>query len=204
VVVARNAQSFDVLRTALKEHQLKKKYLLICSSEGLPDSGTIEFPLANHPKDKRRVYACIHPRDVARNEPRAATTHYRVVSRHGATGPESFKWALVEAEAPFALRHQIRAHFAALGHPLAGDELYGGEAVPGLERHALHASYVGHSSSPAFSVSSSLPPDLEALVAGDASGGAPNSAGATASGGAPNSAGATASGGAPNSDGTEE
>ena len=165
VVVARTAAAFETLRTALKEHQLKKKYLLICPSENLPDSGTIEFPLANHPKDNRRVYACIHPRDVARNDPRPATTHFKVLER--TVAKNGFEWALVEAEAPFALRHQIRAHFAALGHPLAGDELYGGAAVPGLERHALHASFVGHNAAPAFAIASPLPADLAAILKTD-------------------------------------
>ena len=40
---------------------IEKRYLLVCAGEGLPEEGTIEFPLANHPKDQRRVYACIHP-----------------------------------------------------------------------------------------------------------------------------------------------
>jgi 23S rRNA pseudouridine1911/1915/1917 synthase len=160
VVVARTTEVFDELKSALKEGRIKKSYLVICSEEGLPDEGTIEFPLANHPKDQRRVYACIHPRDVMRYSPRPATTHYRVASRQG-------PWALVQAEAPKALRHQIRAHFAAIGHPLAGDELYGGAPIRALGRHALHASrveYGGSGEVEAFLVSSVLPPSLAAIL----------------------------------------
>jgi 23S rRNA pseudouridine1911/1915/1917 synthase len=76
-------------------------------------------------------------------------------------------WQLVEARAPKAMRHQIRAHFAAIGHPLAGDALYGGPAVPGLSRHALHAHYIawpGDGAVPAFTVRSPLPAELAALV----------------------------------------
>ena len=76
-------------------------------------------------------------------------------------------WALVEARAPKAARHQIRAHFAAIGHPLAGDTLYGGEVIPGLSRHALHAAsitWAGDKDVPAFTVTSPLPGDLAALV----------------------------------------
>ena len=122
VVVARTAEAFEVLRAALRDGQLDKRYLLVCSSEGLPDEGTIEFPLTNHPKDQRRVYACVHPRDVMRYEPRPAVTRYAVARRAG-------NWALVEVRVGKALRHQIRAHFAAIGHPLAGDELYGGPVI---------------------------------------------------------------------------
>jgi 23S rRNA pseudouridine1911/1915/1917 synthase len=160
VVVARTAASFEVLKVALREGRLQKSYLLVCAEQGLPDAGTIEFPLANHPKDQRRVYACVHPRDVMRYEPRLAATRYRVLRRTGA-------WALVEAHVDKALRHQLRAHFAAVGHPLAGDELYGGHVIRALGRHALHASrvtFAGEGPVEAFDVSVPLPKDIAALL----------------------------------------
>src|SRR5262249_22034244 len=136
VIVARTAIAFEGLRAALKAERIEKHYLLVCASEGLPDEGTIEFPLANHPKDIRRVYPCIHPRDVVRYEPRPAKTTFKIERRHAT-------WALVRAVAKRALRHQIRAHFAAIDHPLAGDILYGGAEIRALGRHALHAAHVG-------------------------------------------------------------
>jgi len=160
VVAARSQPVFEALRDALKDGQLHKTYLLVCTQDGLPDTGSIAHPLANHPKDQKRVLACVHPRDVMRNRPRPAHTDFRVIER-GA------KWALVEATAPKALRHQIRAHFTAIDHPLAGDALYGGEPVEGLARHALHAatvSFAGSKVVPAFDVKSPLPENLHALV----------------------------------------
>jgi 23S rRNA pseudouridine1911/1915/1917 synthase len=160
VVVARTAAAFATLKTALREEKLDKRYLLVCAAEGLPEEGTIEFPLTNHPKDQRRVYACVHPRDVVRYEPRPAVTAYRVLQRTG-------NWALVEARVSKALRHQIRAHFAAIGHPLAGDELYGGLVIRALGRHALHAArvvYAGGSEVGAFDVSVPLPKDMATLM----------------------------------------
>lgn len=159
VVVARTQPIFETLREALRDGKLHKKYLIICAEEGLPDSGVIEHPLANHPKDEKRVLACVHPRDVMRYRPRPAHTEFRVISRHG-------KWALVEAIAHKALRHQIRAHFESIEHPLAGDVLYGGEPIP-PNRHALHASYVAYEGSkaiPKFEVSSPLPDELSSLL----------------------------------------
>jgi 23S rRNA pseudouridine1911/1915/1917 synthase len=97
-----------------------------------------------------------------RYAPRPATTSYRVERR---VGP----WALVRAEAARAVRHQLRAHFAAIEHPLAGDVLYGGVAVEGLARHALHAARIsydgGGDPALAFDVTSPLPADMAKLVA---------------------------------------
>jgi len=102
----------------------------------------------------------VHPRDVMRYEPRAACTRYRVMQRSGT-------WALVEASVGKALRHQIRAHFAAIEHPLAGDELYGGPVIRALGRHALHAArvaYAGGGGVDAFDVSVPLPKDIGTLL----------------------------------------
>lgn len=160
VMAARTKAAFDVLTKAIKEERIDKRYLLVCAAEDLPESGTIEIPLAPHPKDRRRVLACMHPRDVVRNAPRPARTTYVKLSEHGG-------YALVEARAGKAMRHQIRAHFAALGHPLVGDTLYGGQTVEGLSRHALHASLIswgGDAVVPAFTVKSPLPKDIGAIV----------------------------------------
>jgi 23S rRNA pseudouridine1911/1915/1917 synthase len=161
VVVARTKDAFETLKEALKDGRLTKEYVLVCASEGLPDQGTIEFPITNHPKDQRRVYPCVHPRDVIRYAPRPASTRYRVIRRGG-------PWALVEVAVSRALRHQIRAHFAAMEHPLAGDKLYGGADVPSLGRHALHASRVAFDgdgdAALAFDVRAAIPEAMEALV----------------------------------------
>jgi 23S rRNA pseudouridine1911/1915/1917 synthase len=160
VLVARTARSFDLLKAALKDGRLDKRYELVCAGDGIPDEGTIEFPLANHPKDKRRVLACVHPRDVERNDPRPALTQYRVIKRVAG-------WAHVEVEVSKALRHQIRAHFAAIGHPLAGDELYGGPVIRALGRHALHAARIGFggdSDIEPFDVRVPMPKDMATLI----------------------------------------
>jgi 23S rRNA pseudouridine1911/1915/1917 synthase len=163
VLAARTEEAFVTLTRALKEARLDKRYLVICEARDLPESGTIDIPLAPHPKDRRRVYACVHPRDVARLAPRPASTSYQKLREHG-------PWALVEVRAPKAARHQIRAHFAAIEHPLAGDVLYGGPPAPGAPepgRHALHACRIvwkGDATVPAFAIESPLPPDLATLM----------------------------------------
>jgi 23S rRNA pseudouridine1911/1915/1917 synthase len=160
VIVARTEAAFEALKAALKDGRIDKRYLLVCAAEGLPDEGTIEFPLASHPKDERRVHACVHPRDVTRYGPRPACTRYRVLKR-------TEMWAVVEARVEKALRHQIRAHFAAIGHPLAGDELYGGPVIRALGRHALHAAQVtfaGGDGIEAFDVSLPMPKDIANIL----------------------------------------
>jgi len=157
LVVARTSDAFERLKVGLKADRLHKSYQLVCREAELPDRGTIEFPIASHPKDQRRVYACIHPRDVARYAPRPAITNYEV-ERRGA------RWALVRVEVARALRHQIRVHFAAIEHPLAGDILYGGEPVA-LGHHALHASRVAFEDDDlGFEVTCPVPADMAALV----------------------------------------
>jgi 23S rRNA pseudouridine1911/1915/1917 synthase len=156
LLAARTREAFDILSKALKSGTIEKKYLLVCLAEGLSSAGEIAIAIAHHPKDKKRMYACIHPRDVARYSPRPATTSFRVLSTSG-------EWALVEAKASAAIRHQIRVHMAAIEHPLASDALYDGPSVMGLGRHALHASYIGWKGDavvPAFEALSGLPRDL--------------------------------------------
>ncbi len=162
VLCARDPEAFKTLTEALRDGRLDKRYRLVVKAEGLPASGSIEIPLAPHPKDRRRVLACSHPRDVHRNSPRPASTSYEKIGEHEG-------YALVEARAPKALRHQIRAHFAAIDHPLIGDTLYGGEPAPGIHRQALHACRItwgGDAVVPAFDIVSPLPSDIAGLVGG--------------------------------------
>lgn len=162
IVAARTPRAYHALIAALREGKLNKRYLAVCEDldGALPDQGTIEIPLAPHPKDRRRVLACLHPRDVERLSPRSATTQFEVKQRSGDR-------VLVELRAPRALRHQIRAHLAAIRCPIVGDVLYGAPPCEELGRHALHASLVvwgGSAEVPAFTAAAPLPHELEALL----------------------------------------
>ncbi|MBI4701214.1 MAG: RluA family pseudouridine synthase [Deltaproteobacteria bacterium] len=161
VLAARSPAAFARLTTALRAGKIDKRYLLVCPAAGLPERGTIDLPLAPWPGDKRRVRAVAAEAGADPGAGRPAATRYRVLRRAGAL-------ALCEASAPRAARHQIRAHFAAIGHPIAGDALYGSAASVSLGRQALHASlieFAGDDCVPAFVARSELPAELAELVA---------------------------------------
>jgi 23S rRNA pseudouridine1911/1915/1917 synthase len=105
-----------------------------------------------------RVYA-----EPAEGYAKLSRTRYQVRCRGS-------RFALVELSVERAFRHQIRAHLAHLGFPIAGDAVYGGAAVPKLgERHALHASYIawaGDAARAGVRAEADLPAELEALIGG--------------------------------------
>ncbi len=154
LVAARSDWSFERLKRALREGRLVKRYLAVVEASGLPVEGTVEVALASHPKNKKKV--------VVDDRGRPSSTGYRVLERHGVL-------ALLEVSAGPAYRHQIRVHLASIGHPLLGDELYGGAPTPLLSqgRHALHASYLCCSEPDleAFEVRAALPDDMRRLLA---------------------------------------
>ncbi len=149
LLAARHGAAFEELASAISAGRLDKRYLLLCSGRGLDDVGTIAQPLEVRG-------ARVRVSSVGR----AALTRFRVLQRVG-------EIALVQAAASPATRHQIRAHFAAVGAPLLGDATYGGDCSRLVGRHALHASrlaYGGGAVVPAFAVDSPLPEDLVAIL----------------------------------------
>ena len=159
VLAARDADAFSKLTQALEQERLTKRYLAVVSAAGLAESGEISRALAPDPAHPERVRV-LEAGDSS-GYARHKVTRYRV-QRTGAGR------ALVEVQAGSAFRHQIRAHLASIGHPIAGDAVYAGEPVAGLgARHALHASRIswpGDAALPGFTVYEPLPPELERLL----------------------------------------
>jgi 23S rRNA pseudouridine1911/1915/1917 synthase len=159
VLAARNAAAFDAARAAFDASRIQKRYWAVVSS-GLPDSGALETWLGPDPSDPRRVRVYVEAPEVYAKR---ARTEYRVVER----GPE---FCLVEVTIASAFRHQVRAHLAALGYPIAGDRVYAGRAVAALgARHALHGAYIawaGDATRGGFRAEAGLPLELGALVKG--------------------------------------
>lgn len=162
VLVAKDQGSFGHLRSQFRCGQVEKKYWALVS--GRPARrGIVAYPLIHDPKDQRKMRAVVEERggrDQARKWP--ALTRFRALSQ--AQG-----WSLLEVEIRTGVTHQIRAHLEAIGHPLAGDPLYGGDRPPpsALQRQFLHAFYLrlrhpsgGHE----VAFSSPLPAELREVL----------------------------------------
>lgn len=160
LIAARSERAFEVLRVMLMNGRIDKRYQALVV--GNPGRYAIDAPIATHPGDPRRVHACLDPLDRRRSKARPATTE---ILRAEAIGSGH---ALLEVKAPIAVRHQIRAHLAAIGHPLVGDWLYGAPSIEDFPRHFLHASRLAFDHpldrDVQIDVASPLPEALEAVV----------------------------------------
>jgi len=123
IVVARNDASHRALSAQLKDRTLSRSYLAIVRGPLKDDAGELEGPIGRHPRERKRMAV------VAGG--RFARTRYEVVERKRTH-------TLVRCDLDTGRTHQIRVHMAALGHPVAGDNEYGG-SEPGAERPMLHA-----------------------------------------------------------------
>ena len=158
LVAARSERAFDTLKRALLHGQIEKEYVAVVTDHDLPEQGSVEAPLHSSPHNARRVIVATPGARGAR----LATTHFHVVER-------APPFAVVQAKAARASRHQIRVHLASVGCPLVNDELYGGlrRQTLAVGRHALHArrvAWVGNVTMPAFDVVAELPADLLTLL----------------------------------------
>jgi len=150
MLVAKRADVRDELQRVLRARGLTREYLALAEGSLKSRSGTIDAALGRGARDRTRMV-------VGGSRPRAARTHFEVERLLEA-------FTLVRVRLETGRTHQIRAHFAAIGHPLAGDRAYGGRAALGLERQFLHSARVAfaYSGEPdGVTVTSPLPGDLE-------------------------------------------
>jgi len=147
LLVAKTDAAHRDLAEQFQSRKIEKIYLALVEGQ-LTGSGNIQKPIARDPRNRARMTARL-------SAGRSAVTDWKAI--------ETFPgFTLLEIRIGTGRTHQIRAHMAALGHPVAGDRLYGAKASP-WNRYFLHAHRLGFRS-PAIgepvTVESPLPPDL--------------------------------------------
>lgn len=129
LVVAKSEQALAGLAAQLAQRSMGRRYLALADGH-CPAAGTIDAPIGRD--EASRVRMAVVP--GARG--RAARTFFRCLARGRLAGRAV---SLVECRLESGRTHQIRVHLGSIGHPLLGDTLYGGPAVAGFARQALHA-----------------------------------------------------------------
>ncbi|MCH7625835.1 MAG: RluA family pseudouridine synthase [Chloroflexi bacterium] len=153
MVVAKNERAHKHLSAQLKARKFKKLYKALVCGHLASSPATIEANIGRDPGNRKRMAVV--------DGGKAATTHYEVIRYYEAH-------TLVEVRLETGRTHQIRVHFAAIGHPVAGDETYGVK-TQGLTRQFLHASTLGFrlpSDDSWVEFNSELPEDLESYLRG--------------------------------------
>lgn len=150
-LVARHRVAQGLINPQVEQHTLRKEYLAVVRGALAEDHGFFTGPLERQPGTNRQWVS-------ATGKP--ARTEYWVTARYAAA-------TQVRVRLHTGRTHQIRAHFAAAGHPLLGDELYGGPTAL-IERQALHARALGFTdpfTDRAVTYCAPIPPDLQQLLA---------------------------------------
>jgi len=136
VLAARTADAFARLRAQLSAHEVRKVYLARVAG-AVEREGGVSGHLAHSPSFRGRM-RCVSGSALPRGErPMFAETFYRPLARDGSS-------TLLEVTILTGVTHQIRCQLASTGHPILGDETYGGPPLPGAApgaapRHLLHA-----------------------------------------------------------------
>jgi 23S rRNA pseudouridine1911/1915/1917 synthase len=155
MVVAKGEPAYSRLVEMMAGRRVRRCYRAVVVGEDLPETGTVDSPVGRDPDN---------PTLMAAGVGRPAVTHFEVLR-------EAIGHAMLRVRLETGRTHQIRAHLAAIGHPVYADPLYG-TAVPGrrLWLHAERLSFEHPVTGEHLSFESPIPEDLwEAALALDAS-----------------------------------
>ena len=132
LMVAKNDQAHVFLAEQIKEHSFTREYEAVVHGVLKNDSGTVAAPIGRHPVKRKQMAV------TARNS-KEAITDYTVIARYD--GFTHLRLKLYTGRT-----HQIRVHMAHIGHPVAGDTVYGPQKAAGkgvLSGQCLHAKKLG-------------------------------------------------------------
>ncbi len=126
LVVAKNDAAHAALSEELGYHGIEREYHALVRGGFKTEGGTIDLPIGRHPTDRKRMAVLQAPGAHARD----AVTHYEVIASFG-------QISYLKLRLETGRTHQIRVHMSHTGHPLLGDEVYGGSTrTPFEKRHA--------------------------------------------------------------------
>ncbi|HKY57693.1 MAG TPA: RluA family pseudouridine synthase [Aeromicrobium sp.] len=132
MTVAKSESAYSVLKQAFRDRAVDKTYHALVQGHPDPHTGTIDAPIARHPKHDFKF--------TVRADGRASITHYATLEAHRYA-------SLLTIKLETGRTHQIRVHLSALHHPCVGDPLYGADPTLarrlGLDRQWLHAVHLG-------------------------------------------------------------
>ena len=130
LAVAKSDIAHAGLSEQIKEHSFTRKYLAICYGNIKEDERTIDAPIGRHKTDRKKM--C-----VTQLNSKPAVTHIRVLERYNG-------FTYIECRLETGRTHQIRVHLSSIGHPIAGDDVYGpSKVITSLHGQCLHACQLG-------------------------------------------------------------
>ena len=128
LIVAKNDFAHQGLAEQIKAHSFDRIYEAVVCGHLREAAGRVDAPIGRHPVHRKRMA-------VTDRHARQAVTHYETIREYPG-------YAHIRLRLETGRTHQIRVHMAYLGHPVAGDEVYG-KPLPGLQGQCLHAREIG-------------------------------------------------------------
>ncbi len=130
LIVAKNDFAHINLAEQIKVHSFTREYQSVVYGKMKTDSGIVDAPIGRHPVDRKKM--AVTPKNS-----KNAVTHYKVIKEY-----DGFTHLGLRLET--GRTHQIRVHMAYIGHPVAGDPVYGPKKViESLSGQCLHAGLIG-------------------------------------------------------------
>jgi 23S rRNA pseudouridine1911/1915/1917 synthase len=151
LLVARTDAGHQALAAQFSGRSVEKTYVALVEGRVHADSGRIYTPIERDPLRRLRM-------TTKTGVGRSALTEYRVRERFE-------KYTLLEVRIHTGRTHQIRVHLASVGHPVAGDRLYGGQAAARIFLHAWRIAFTSPATGERVMVEAPLPDDLEEWIA---------------------------------------
>ena len=159
LVIAKTAAAYESLTAQLVARTVTRRYRAIVHGRVTAASGVVDTPIGRHPRDRVRMAV------LPRGRGKRAVTRFEVLERFR-------HFTDLDVRLETGRTHQIRVHMASLGHPVAGDHVYGGRParaplpVPleGLALHAAELAFVHPVTQRRMEFASGLPPRMARLL----------------------------------------